>query len=446
MKDPSTPSLSSPPSSAANVAALIGVESSRRGWRFWMVVLVVMALVVSLGVWGRARFRDVPPPSWKTAAVDRGDIRVTVTATGQLEPLSVVIIGAEINGRIASVDVDFNDQVKAGQVLARIDTETLNTQLKQSVASLEAAQATVHEARATRTEAKKNVSRALELSRAGVASNSQRETAEASYARAEAALASAIAQQRLAQARVDSVRTDISKAVLKSPIDGVVLQRNIEPGNTVVATLQSPTLFEVAADLRRMRLYADIDEADVGRVAAGQKATFTVDAWPNRRFSAEVVSVRLAPTVTNNVVSYKAVLAVSNEDGMLRPGMTATVDIIAKTEVGVLRVPNTALRFEPPKADAEPSSRGFSFGPPRPFRQGGSSEQPRVFVLEEGRLEQVRVTPGVSDGRWTAVEEGPAGGEGQGQDREAVPGGGRSLQVGDLVVIGTSVSAALASP
>ena len=369
----------------------------------WIAGITVVALAALWAV--RGWMNEASPIRWQMAKVDRADIRVVVSATGQLEPVSVVVIGAEISGRVAAVEVDYNDRVEAGQVLARIDTETLETQLEQSSASLAAAVAAVAEAKASLAEATKTIQRTQELARAGAVSSSRLETAEAANARAVAALRSARAQHRLAEAKVRSVRTDIDKALLTSPISGVVLTRNVEPGNTVVAALQSPTLFEIAEDLRQMRLYADIDEADVGRVQKGQLASFVVDAWPADRFRAEVLKVRLAPDVSSNVVTYKAVLSVDNRDQRLRPGMTATANIVAQTEIGALRVPNSALRFTPPESSQAGRRRRF-FGPPRPSKPKASTAKDQVWVLKNGAPVPIDVAAGVSDGRHTQIVDG----------------------------------------
>ncbi len=396
------PSAASSGAASHDVLQTIGATGKQR-WksalRWAIALLVIGGLITALVLW-RAQ-SQVVELGWQTQAAERGDIRVTVDATGTLEPETEVIVGAEVSGRIAEVLVDENDPVAVGQVLARFDLESFETELAEAKASLAGAKAEARRARANLAKLRHERERTERLADQGIASQEERETRESAVALAEAELDAAQAQRQLAQARIDQIETKIEKAVVGSPIDGVVLRRQIEPGSTVAASFQSPELFTIAADLHVMQLDLAIDEADVGQIVAGQRATFVVDAWPEREFEATVTKVALAPTITGNVVSYVAELSVDNEEGLLRPGMTATATILTGTRREVLRVPTRALRFNPPQ---EQGSSGFRFGPPQTTRQHASGSA--VWVLQQGQPVRVAIKTGASDGDWTEVIEG----------------------------------------
>jgi len=396
--------------------------SGRGRWRRRLVTLLILG---GLGVAAyfiiQSASEPPPPTQYRTAAAEIGDIVTRVSATGTVEPVRVVDIGPEISGRVVEVGADVNERVTAGQILVRLDTEPLEARLEQSQAQLEAAVASVRQARATLTETRQAETRAQTLGTQGVSARAQLETAIANRARAQAALAGAQAQQRIAEAGMRQVETDLARATIRSPIDGVVLSRIVEPGMAVAASLQTPVLFRIAEDLAQMELRLAIDEADVGQVSPGMEATFTVDAFPQRRFPAEVRLVHFAPQAEQAVVTYRAVLVVDNAELLLRPGMTATATITSSTVAGVLRVPNTALRFTPPDDSASagggggpgffpgapqriPGARGAmggnrGGGPPGAARGGGG----RVYVLEDGEPKLVRVVTGATDGAFTEV-------------------------------------------
>lgn len=389
---------------------VLAVVSGRKKGR-WLrrgIWLIVLAALVGGGLVMRKRMvaAESAPPEWRKAEVTRGDLAITVNATGRLEALSTVDVGAEVSGRVIAVEAEYNDRVAKGQVLARIDTESLNAQLEQGLAALDASKAGLRQARATRTEARQTLARVEALVKKGVASAEQLEAAKAAFARASASLAGGDADIKLAEARVATTRTDLEKTVIYSPIDGVVLEQLVRVGATVAATFQAPVLFVLAEDLAHMRVYADVDEADVGRVAAGQKATFTVDAFPQRSFEATVAQVRLAPTITGDVVTYTTLLDVRNEGRELRPGMTATATITTETRVGVLRVPNAALRFDPAAQDVEVKTvRSGPFSRAAPKKKGVERDEgaPGFWVLRDGEPAWVGVTKGATDGRLTEV-------------------------------------------
>lgn len=344
-----------------------------------------------------------------------GDLREVVTATGTLKGLDSVDVGAQISGRISKVLVNVNDEVKAGQVLAEIDPEQLKSRVEQSRAQVRAADASVRLARATAVQAKAQIARTRELKEQGLVSAKDLEAAEADAERAQASVASAEAQATLARASLKDAETMLSWSMIRAPIDGIVLARLVEPGQTVAASLQSPVLFTLARDLTQLELRVDIDEADVGRVKRGQAASFVVDAWPTETFASQVVNVHNLPTAGQTVVTYQGVLAVDNRDLKLRPGMTATATIVTSERKGVLLVPNAALRFRPPaparsaQGPALPILPMRRVGPSRgraPDKAGARTEE-TVYVLRGLEPVPVTIEIGGTDGRMTEVKKGP---------------------------------------
>lgn len=360
------------------------------------------------------------PPQYRAEAVARGNLVVLVSATGSLQPTNKVDIGSELSGIVEAVLVDDNDVVKQGQVLARLDLSKLEDQVARSRSSLVSAEARVRQSVATVTEARANLERLRqvhELSGGKVPSQSEMATAEAALTRAVAEEAGARASVTEAGASLRSDETNVRKASIRSPINGVVLSRKVEPGQTVAASLQAPILFTLAENLKQMELQVDVDEADVGRVQRDQQAVFTVDAYPGRRYPARVMRVGFGSQIKDNVVTYPTLLTVNNDDLSLRPGMTATAEITAVTRNDVLLVPNAALRFTPSSAEAAPakSSGGLVSklipqrprGAPKRVRTtGNQGAQQRVYVLEGGQPVETPVTVGVSDGRFTEVTGG----------------------------------------
>ncbi len=391
-KDPSRQEM------AAEVNRVIRAGRERGRASRWTWLVVFLALIALCGWW---LWPDDKEVRWQTHGLDRGDMVLTATATGSLEPKSEVSVGAEISGLITRVLVDENDQVTEGQVLALFDTDELQVALEQAEAQLALARASVAEAEATLQEARVDERRVNALRERGTSAQAELDAAMAARKRAEAKLAYARASVRQADASVSQARTRLEKAIISSPINGVVLQRSIEPGNTVAASFQTPVLFLLAEDLKEMELHVSMDEADVGLVEAGQSATFSVDAWSGREFSAEVLKVHLYPAVENNVVTYTTVLSVNNSEGLLRPGMTATATIETGRREDVLRVPNMAFRFSPPETGA---GGGGLFSHPG-GRAGGNRSGPSntVWVTREGQPTRVVVQTGASDGRYTEL-------------------------------------------
>lgn len=392
----------------------------RRLVRRTIGILVVIAAVLGLLLVVKSRKETADAVRYETEPVTRGDLVETVSATGTLVPVNEVEIGSEISGTMLSVEVDFNDRVTNGQVLARIDTSKLAAQVKQSESALEAARAKVLESEATLKESESQLARLRqvhEISGGRVPSQNELDTQDATVARACATVASAKADVSKAQAALDVNRSDMEKAVIISPVNGVVLNRKIEPGQTVAASFEAPVLFTLAEDLTQLELQVDVDEADVGRVRDGQEATFTVDAYPDRHFPAKITQVRYGSKTTEGVVTYTTVLKVGNDDLSLRPGMTATAAITTRKAGDALIVPCAALRFEPPQTPTAAPDAGdrnllnsiLPHPPRREMKQNGESKTSKaqqVYVLQDGQLRAVPLTTGLTDGLHTEVTSG----------------------------------------
>ena len=342
-----------------------------------------------------------------------GNLVVTVSASGTLQPTKSVDVGSEQSGTLASVLVQENDHVKKGQLLAQLDSAKLKDAVAKSTAALAAAEASVAQARATVVEAKASLARMRQvavLSGGQVPARTELETAVAGVLRAVANAAAARATVVQAEAVLKTDQTNLSKGTIRSPVDGVVLTRKVEPGQSVVAAMTIPVLFTLAEDLARMELQVKVDEADVGTVKLGQPASFTVAAWPGRNFPATIQRVGLGSTITDNVVTYKTVLTVANDDLALRPGMTATASIVTASRENVLLVPNAALRFTPPQAGAPKPDGGIVAGllprPPAAPKKSLSVSNPaapQLWVLDKGTPRAVPVKTGVSNGRLTEI-------------------------------------------
>ena len=389
----------------------------RAKYRKWALIALGVIGVALIGYWlfggsGTAK-------SYATEAVTRGNLQVRVTATGNLAPTNQVAVGSEISGLVEKVFVDVNDRVVRGQVLAQIDTSRALDTIARSRAALNSAQAGVGQAQATLRQSQSNLSRLQEvyrLSGGKVPSMAELDIGRGEYARAVANLRAAQAQVASAAAQLSSDNTNLQKATIRSPVTGVVLSRQIEPGQTVAASFNTPTLFNIAEDLSAMKLEVKVDEADVGQVFAGQTATFTVDAFPGRSFPALIKRVDVGANSTTSsavssstVVSYTAVLTVQNADLTLRPGMTATANIVASEQRNVLLVPNAALRFKPTVAKKS-SGLGIGMGPPG-MRQSkpkeaqiGRGTRQTVYVLgADNAPNAVPVIAGASNGSVTIV-------------------------------------------
>jgi len=386
---------------------------------FWSGVLL-LSLAVGGVWWWQARKAANAAPSYSTETVARGNLTLTVTANGTLQPTRSISIGSELSGTVLKVNVDVNDQIKKGQVLVVLDTAKLNDQILRSEATVSAANSKVEQTQATVLEASANLARFVEVSNLSggkVPSKAELDGARASLARANADASSARASVRDARAALSTDQINLSKASIVAPADGVVLTRAVDPGNAVAASLQAVTLFTVADNLSKLRLWVYVDEADVGSVKVGQDATFTVSAFLSRKFPARITRVGFGSTITDNVVTYLTYLDVDNADLNLRPGMTATATIIATKRNDVLLVPNTALRFTPTVASTEVKAKTSVFANMGPRMPGGNrksaaagastADAKQVWVLpKDGAPVAVAVTPGISDGHMTEITGG----------------------------------------
>ncbi|MGD8408373.1 MAG: efflux RND transporter periplasmic adaptor subunit [Thiohalophilus sp.] len=402
---------SSEPSSRDEIGHVLGLgrlmPGSRR-WRWLVLAALLMAVVVVAYLWLFPGQEN--KYSFEMAEVTQGDLTVTVTATGTVQPVNQVDVGSELSGTVEAVNVDFNDQVKRGQVLAKLDTDRLQALVIEAKASLESTRAKLEEAKATVVETHLRFQRCEKLATRQLCSQEELETLRAAKARARAVEASARAQVAVAQATLEANETNLAKAEIRSPIDGLVLQRQIEPGQTVAASLQAPVLFTLAEDLVHMELHVAIDEADVGKIVEGQNAKFTVDAYPERHFAANITQVRFAPQTIEGVVTYETVLSVDNSDLALRPGMTATAVITVQELKNVILVPNAALRFTPPATKTVKRSGGIFGGmfrrPHSDRRRQDSNGGPKIWMLEDGQPFAVDVKTGASDGKYTQISAG----------------------------------------
>ncbi len=379
--------------------------------------LIGGALVVALAAYFLfAGGNGAPLGQYVTEEATTGNLVVTISASGTLQPTRSVDVGSELSGTLDAVLVNENDTVKQGQVVARLDTSKLQDTAAKSRAAVAAAQANVAQMEATVAESRANLNRlrhVAELSGGKVPSKTELEAAEASHQRAVANVDSAKAAVVQAKATLKSDETNIAKAVIRAPINGVVLTRKVEPGQTVVANMTTPVLFTMAEDLTKMELQVKVDEADVGHVEVGQPASFTVSAWSGRSFPATLQRVGIGSTTTDNVVTYKTVLGVANDDLALRPGMTATARIVTANRENVLMVPNAALRFSPPSTtEAMPQGSFISRLMPRPPQQKkpqvkkASGAEPQVWVLDNGQPKAITVQVGASNGRQTEITGG----------------------------------------
>lgn len=417
--------------SSEELAEIVSRGASRplRKW------LIILPLVAALGAGGYYYFTRNGSangkPEYLTEPSKIGRISLLVTAAGSLAPTNQVVVGSELSGTAQEVYVESNDTVTKDQPLAKLDTSKLSQQTERSRASLLAAKARVAQATATVREAKAAFGRQQELhdlSGGKTPSRATMETALATVSRAEADLESASATVAGAEAEVGAFERDMGKAIVRSPVDGMVLSRSIEVGQTVAASFTAPTLFTIAEDPRKMELVVSVVEADIGRVKEGQTATFSVDAWPGRSYTAKVKKVAFASgttpanpaAATGGIVTYSTDLEVANDDLSLRPGMTATVDISIVDKPNILLVPNAALRFDPvtaaaigkPVADDGTLVQSLSPGRGR-WRNIGNSNLPRsesngpqVYTLRDGEPVAIKVTTGITDGRFTEITDG----------------------------------------
>jgi HlyD family secretion protein len=401
----------------AKVLEVDNLRAKQKIPKMWIIAAVLAAVIIIIAVLWRGSHSS-NAIQYKTDEVKRGNLTVIVTATGTLKPTNnEVDVGSELSGTIKTVEVNYNSKVKIGQILATLDTTKLETQIMQYKASLESAQAKVLETQATIKEARSKLNqyqRVRTLSNNKVPSQADIDAQEAALARAIADDASARASVSQAKATLATYETDLSKSVIRSPINGVVLTRDVEPGQTVAAAMTAPTLFTLASDLTKMELHVNVDEADVSNIKEGQNATFSVAAYPNRTFDARIVRANYGSTTTSGVVTYETVLKVDNSDLLLRPGMTATADIIVKKIENAILIPSAALRFTPSLQEEKKSSGGLVSSilphPPgsgnRQQGESGNKKRQKVWILKNEKLSAVSITIGSANGGMTEVLSG----------------------------------------
>jgi HlyD family secretion protein len=420
-----SPPTPQPTTGDAKIASLLD-EPEQKPWyalaKYWFFAIFVIAAGLSLWYW-QVRKAAAAAPSYTTQPVARGNLTLTVTANGTIQPTRTINIGSELSGTVLKVNVDVNDKVKKGQVLVVLDTSKLRNQILRSQANIASNQGHLAQTAATIAEARAALARLEEVERLSggrVPSKAELDTGRATLARAIADDASARASIQDAQAALATDQINLSKASIAAPSDGVVLTRTVDPGNAVAATLQAVTLFTVAEDLTKLRLWVYVDEADVGVVKVGQDATFTVSAFLARKFPARITRVGFGSTITDNVVTYLTYLDVENADLSLRPGMTATATIVATQRNDVLLVPNTALRFDPTAAASgavakkKGSASLFPVMPSNRTRKSAAdtastANAKQVWVLGadgKGEPVSVAVTAGISDGHMTEITGG----------------------------------------
>ena len=385
-----------------------------------MILIGVTGLLlggVGYGYWRFGTGRSKVP--YLTVPVTRGNVSQVVSSTGTLQAVITVQVGSQVSGTIDKLFADFNTKVKAGQVVAQLNQDKFKATVDQARANLLAAQSNFAKSKVSVEDAQRTLQRNKELMKRQLIAQSELDAAQTAYDAAMAQLEVNRAQSAQSQAALNQALVDLNNTVIRSPVDGIVISRNVDVGQTVAASLQAPTLFTIANDLAKMEVHTNVDEADVGNVHEKQEVTFTVDAFPARRFKGRVYQVRNAPTVVQNVVTYDAVVRIDNKEFLLKPGMTANVQFLVSQRENVLTIPNMALRFKPPEqkddgresAGTVPSKTGQRPGARRSGRPGGASggrsgRRVRVYVLKDSAVEPVSVRLGITDGSKTEVQEG----------------------------------------
>lgn len=419
------------PATTQSIEQTLGLEPGggrpRRSWRWLVIAALVLGAAGGLYAWWSSG-QGAQTVAFATVPATRGNLTIEVSATGTLQPLTQVDVSSELSGVVRSVEVAENQEVARGDVLLALDTTSRAAQVERAQASLKAAEARLADAETTLRESEQTLSRTQNLFSRGMVSDQALESAVATRDRAQSAVAIADANVAIAAADLTIQETDLAKSTIYAPIDGIVLTRDVDPGQTVASSLSAPVLFVIAEDLTTMVLKAAIDEADIGAVKKDQKARFTVDAYPDRTFDATISDISFASVTTDNVVTYDAKLAVDNRDLSLRPGMTATVTIVTREADGVITVPSAAFRFRPPVVQ---QSRGWSldslFGGRRmgrmferrsPTVAGDGSRT--IYLLRGGEPVATRVRTGATDGEDTEILSG--------------------IEEGDPVIVGTRTS------
>lgn len=356
-----------------------------------IITAVLLLLLAGIGIFFLTAEKD-KPRKFKTEPATRGDIKATVTATGTVNPVTTVLVGTQVSGTIKQIYVDFNSQVKKGQLLALIDPATFEAQANQARANLASAKANLQKSIATQTDAKRTMERNRELLGKDLVAQSDFDTAETNYEAAVAQIGAAKGEVAQTEAALKLAETNLKYTRILSPVNGTVVSRNVDAGQTVAASFQTPTLFSIAQDLKKMQIDTSVNEADIGRVKLKQDVEFTVDAYPDIIFNGKVTQIRIAPVIVQNVVTYDVVISVDNKELKLQPGMTANVNIVTAKEKNALRVPNAALRVKLDKGKKPDKS---------PARKG-----PGVWVIEGEKPKFMKITTGITDGTYTQVTSG----------------------------------------
>jgi len=363
-------------------------------------IIIISVIILILIIGGFFFFRKSNgEKGYRTEALSRGTIKATVTATGTVNAVTTVLVGTQVSGTIKKLLVDYNSPVKKDQLLAQIDPELFQAQVDQARANLQLAVANVAKAEVALTDTRRTYERNKTLFARNFIARSDLDNAETAFHSADAQIKAAKAQVAQAQAALRVAETNLHHTNILSPVNGTVISRSIDVGQTVAASFQTPTLFNIAADLTKMQIDTSVDEADIGRVQAGQKVTFTVDAYPEISFQGNVAVVRNAPITVQNVVTYNSVITVDNSDLKLKPGMTANVSIETATRTNALRAPNAALRFKPSlpaeKVSGNPALKGEK-----------AARGPGIWILENKKPKHVKISTGISDGKYTEVIAG----------------------------------------
>ncbi len=404
-----------------------------------VILAVIAGLILGFSLFKKGK---AEVPKYRTAALTSGDIEALVVTSGTVNPVDIIEIGSQVSGKIVRLHADFNSVVKAGQVVAEIDQDILNSKVEQNESSYQSRQASLEQAKFNLENAKKKWDRTQDLFSRQLVSYEDKETAEANYIGAKVNLQVAEASLAQQKSALDQSRVDLSYAIIRSPINGTVITRNINLGQTVAAGYTTPVLFKVASDLTNMQVECPVDEADIGRVKEGQTVRFTVDAFQGEVFTGEILQVRNSPTTSNNVVTYATIIKTSNPELKLKPGMTATVSIVTGEARGALKIPNSALKFTPSLSEEEmktifesvPAEVGdkrssqnqgesreqTSGGVPRPdfalmtpemkqkiARARTRGGYGRIWILEDsGKIRPVSVRTGVTDNSYSALISG----------------------------------------
>ncbi len=357
-----------------------------------------IVLLVAIGAWYVVK-KENGGPQYKTAAVHRADVVATVTATGTVNAVTTVLVGTQVSGTINALYVDYNSLVKKGQLLAQIDPATFQAQVNQAKANLLNAEANLKKSEASLADARRTYERNKQLIAKNFIAQSDVDTSETNVETNVAQVESSRALVLQNKAALDQAETNLRYTKILSPVNGIVISRNIDVGQTVAASFQTPTLFTIAEDLTKMQIDTSVDEADIGNVKVGQEVRFTVDAYPDTNFIGKVFEIRNAAVIVQNVVTYDVVVQVSNNDLKLKPGMTANVSIITARRNGVIVVPNSALRFHLQDQGSESSNVQK-----RPAKE---NRGPSVWILENNKPKKIQIAVGISDGSFTQVTSGP---------------------------------------